>query len=354
LKSWFTHCVLMMRPLSLQVGWVWAVAGVFSLVYLLVAVLFERPVQACAHELTERPATTFLLGILAKILLPLVMLILSATGIGLVVVPFLIAALFFGAVLGKVALLECLGMKIGKQAAIEKLQHPIAGFIIGTIIVALLYLVPLLGLLTFMVISLWGLGVAFTTAIGGLRREMPERPEPSAAAQSMPMMSAAMSPGFAATAGSMPFDPAPQAGAAPASAAPPVMIPEVLAYPKAGFWERVAAAFLDIILVSILGAVVNGAPWGFLVALAYFTGFWAWKGTTVGGVVLGLKVARVDGKPVTFAVALVRALGGAFSVIVLLLGFLWVAWDKDKQGWHDKIAGTVVLKLPRGTPLVCV
>jgi uncharacterized RDD family membrane protein YckC len=88
--------------------------------------------------------------------------------------------------------------------------------------------------------------------------------------------------------------------------------------------------------------------------LAYFAGMWTWKQTTIGGIVLGLKVARLDGKPVSFAVALVRGLAAGFSIFVLFLGFLWIAWDKDKQGWHDKIAGTVVLKLPRGTPLVCI
>jgi uncharacterized RDD family membrane protein YckC len=114
------------------------------------------------------------------------------------------------------------------------------------------------------------------------------------------------------------------------------------------------AGFLDILLVSILGSIVHHQPLGFLIALAYFTGMWAWKGTTIGGIVLGLKVARMDGQPVTFAVALVRALAAAFSIVVLFLGFLWIAWDAEKQGWHDKIAGTVVLKLPRGTPLVCL
>ena len=81
---------------------------------------------------------------------------------------------------------------------------------------------------------------------------------------------------------------------------------------------------------------------------------WTWKGTTVGGIVLGLKVVRMDGKPVTLAVGLVRALGGAFSIMVIFLGILWIAWDREKQGWHDKLAGTVVLKQPRGTPLVCL
>jgi uncharacterized RDD family membrane protein YckC len=39
---------------------------------------------------------------------------------------------------------------------------------------------------------------------------------------------------------------------------------------------------------------------------------------------------------------------------VLFLGFFWILWDKDQQGWHDKIAGTVVVRLPKALPLVCV
>ncbi len=111
---------------------------------------------------------------------------------------------------------------------------------------------------------------------------------------------------------------------------------------------------LDFILVGILGGLTHFPPLGFLVALTYFAAMWTWKGTTIGGIVLGLKVVRADGGAVTFAAALVRALAAAFSIFVLFLGFLWIAWDGEKQGWHDKIAGTVVLRLPRGTPLVCL
>jgi uncharacterized RDD family membrane protein YckC len=144
----------------------------------------------------------------------------------------------------------------------------------------------------------------------------------------------------------------PAAASTATAIATPAVLPETLSYPKAGFWERMGAAFLDLVLVGISGALVG--PFVPIVALAYFSAMWAWKGTTIGGIVIGLKVVRFDGQPVTFAVALVRALAGAFSIFVLFLGILWIAWDSEKQGWHDKIAGTVVLKLPRGTPLVCL
>jgi uncharacterized RDD family membrane protein YckC len=123
---------------------------------------------------------------------------------------------------------------------------------------------------------------------------------------------------------------------------------------------------LDFVLVSILVGLVQGpllhsfvrhfggCSFGLIVGLAYFSGMWAWKGTTIGGIVLNLKVVRLDNQPITFPIALVRALAAAFSIVVLFLGFLWIAWDRDGQGWHDRIAGTVVVRLPRGTSLVCL
>ena len=95
-------------------------------------------------------------------------------------------------------------------------------------------------------------------------------------------------------------------------------------------------------------------PIGLAIALGYFAGMWAWKGTTVGGVVLNLKVVRLDNQPVTFAVALVRGLASTLSFIVFFLGFFWIILDRDKQAWHDKIAGTVVIRTPRAMPLVCL
>jgi uncharacterized RDD family membrane protein YckC len=65
-------------------------------------------------------------------------------------------------------------------------------------------------------------------------------------------------------------------------------------------------------------------------------------------------VVRTDGQTVSFVVALVRALAGVFSALMLFLGFFWIGWDSEKQGWHDKIAGTVVVRLPHAPSLVCV
>src|ERR1043166_5620956 len=80
LRSWFLHCVLLMRPLSLQVGWIWGIAGVVFLFYLLIAVVFPHPVAVCVNELTRRPATSFVVGLLTLLITPFAILLLAVTG----------------------------------------------------------------------------------------------------------------------------------------------------------------------------------------------------------------------------------------------------------------------------------
>ncbi|HEV2209302.1 MAG TPA: RDD family protein [Verrucomicrobiae bacterium] len=355
-KQWFLQCFLKLRPLAPQVGWVWAIAGVVFLIYLLIAALFPQPVAACVGELTRRPASTFLLGLLSKLLVPLVVVILAATGIGVVVVPFVLAAVFLGAIIGKVALLEWFGLRLGSHFGSNGLQNRLLAFLLGTIIITLLYMIPVAGLLTFSITAVWGLGAAVTAGFGGLKKELPQKAPAPAPPIPRPMaVSAAgqgMTPGPEPESTQSGFGFGGGGVATTALPATPPVMPEVLAHPKAGFWERMGAGFLDLVLVSILGALVGGPPLGFLVALAYFAGMWAWKATTIGGIVLGLKVVRTDGQPVTFLTALVRALAGAFSIMILFLGILWITWDPEKQGWHDKIAGTLVLRLPKAAPLV--
>lgn len=358
LRKWFVHCVLKARLLAPQVGWVWVVAALSLLFYLLLAVALPKPVQACVDELTRRPATTFFMGLLTLLLGPLVLLILTATGIGILVVPFVVAALFFGALIGKVAFLEFLGQSVQRAFGGAATAKPAIALLIGAAILTVLYLIPVVALVTFAVTGLWGLGAAVTTAFGSLKREAPEKSTPPPASPTtqgfVPAAVGVSAMPFVAPVGASTGESTnPVSLASPQPAAlPSTSQPEAFIYPRASFWERMGAAFLDMVLVGILGGLVGGPPLGFLVALAYFAGMWAWKGTTIGGIVLGLKVVRLDGQPVTFAVALVRGLSAAFSIIVLFLGFLWIAWDKDKQGWHDRIAGTVVVRLPRGTPLV--
>jgi uncharacterized RDD family membrane protein YckC len=78
----------------------------------------------------------------------------------------------------------------------------------------------------------------------------------------------------------------------------------------------------------------------------------AWRGTTLGGLVAGLRVVRLDGRPLDRATAIVRAVGAILSAFAAGIGWLWPWWDPEKQTWHDKFAGTVVVQAPRSLPLV--
>lgn len=125
--------------------------------------------------------------------------------------------------------------------------------------------------------------------------------------------------------------------------------------PRAGFWIRASAAALDVLLLAWLTAPLPGpllGPFFVLVLIAYHAAFWTWRGTTLGGIVCGLKVIRADGRPVDAAVAVVRALAAVFSALPLFLGFFWAGWSAERRSWHDLIAGTLVVKVPKGEPLI--
>ena len=123
--------------------------------------------------------------------------------------------------------------------------------------------------------------------------------------------------------------------------------------PKALFRDRLAAFVVDILGVAIVVNVLGADPDEMFlpIVLAYFVGMWTWKQTTVGGMVCQLRVVRTDGSPLTLADALVRGLAGVVSLAVFFVGALWMLRDRDSQTWHDKIAGTYVVKVPKGLPV---
>ncbi len=114
-----------------------------------------------------------------------------------------------------------------------------------------------------------------------------------------------------------------------------------------GFGPRLGAYILDWIILTIAGAILNVIHLGgldFFVGVAYFGYFWSTTGQSLGMQALGMKVVRTDGQPVSAVVAIVRYLCYFISAIPFLLGFLWIIWDPKKQGFHDKIVGTVVVR----------
>ena len=113
------------------------------------------------------------------------------------------------------------------------------------------------------------------------------------------------------------------------------------------------ALFIDVILIGVLLGIIDSTKQAELIALAtYGAVMWKLKSTTIGGIVFGLQVVRVDGRPIDWATATVRALSCFLSLVVAGLGFIWIAFDEGHQAWHDKIAGTAVVRVPKGVSLV--
>jgi uncharacterized RDD family membrane protein YckC len=119
----------------------------------------------------------------------------------------------------------------------------------------------------------------------------------------------------------------------------------------AGFWLRLVAFLLDWLLVFVvLGPFVillARPPWelaALLLVAAAVLLFWRAYGATPGKIAVAAKIvdARTGAAPSTGRLAL-RLAGYLVSAAPLYLGFLWIAFDRRKQGWHDKIAGTVVI-----------
>jgi uncharacterized RDD family membrane protein YckC len=123
--------------------------------------------------------------------------------------------------------------------------------------------------------------------------------------------------------------------------------------PRAGFWQRVAAAILDglvLLVPSIILLLIfkQGALYQLLstlVSLAYFTYFEGGPtGQTIGKRTLGIRVYDFrQGGSIGYGRGFLRQIGKYLSAIPLGLGYLWMLWDKEKQCWQDKIAGSVVV-----------
>jgi uncharacterized RDD family membrane protein YckC len=136
----------------------------------------------------------------------------------------------------------------------------------------------------------------------------------------------------------------------PAASAPG---PDIAALPRAGFWVRMGALLLDVLLVGFVTSVLHHLFNLHLILLAtYGAVMWKMRGSTIGGIVFDLRVVRLDGRQVDWETAIIRAFSCFLSLAVVGLGFFWIAFDDRKQAWHDKIAGTVVVRVPKGISLV--
>jgi uncharacterized RDD family membrane protein YckC len=357
LEIWITKCFFYARPLALAsgLGWAWTIALLFLAFYAGLALLFRSGVDQCVHTLETQPGHTALAALLAMLLTPVLIVLLCITVIGIAAVPFVVIALFCASLFGKAVMLAWLGGRITNRRP-GPAGHPAVAVLIGGAIVLVLYIVPVLGFLVYKLLGFFGFGAVVYTLILASRA----RRASSAAASPYRPAAAAMA-GATATAAAEPAPANQQPGPQPAGAAPapnPAGPPPVssathysASMPRAGFGIRMAALLLDVILVGVVMSLLH--PFGefHIVLLAiYGAVMWKLRGTTVGGIVFDLHVVRLDGRPIDWETAIVRALGCFLSLAVVGLGFIWIAFDEGSQAWHDKIAGTVVVRVKKGAP----
>jgi len=357
-SSWWTNGFQMGRPLAFgrHLHVIWIINAFLIGLYIVVALAFPGGIAKCTETLTKRPGSMFLVGVLSIIALPVVFILLCITIVGIpVAIIVLPLAVMTAIVFGKATIYRLLGGSI-----IGRNQHTALAILVGALIVTVIYLVPVLGIMMWVVVAFLGFACVVTTLLSPVR---------AAVAVTTPIGVAVPAVAAAATAGHAPSVSEPLVPAAsiivpgavegtplppPVAAVPPpvAMAPNLIAeaaLPRARFWPRILAMGLDAILV---GALVHMSDAFLPVLGAYAAVFWKFKGSTVGSIIFGHKVVRIDGRPVDWMTAIVRALACFISLIAVGLGFIWIAFDPEKQGWHDKIAGTVVVKLPKGASLV--
>ncbi len=351
LSLWFSKCLLYARPLAFEHGlvWAWCVALAFLAFYALIALIAPGGVVKCVETLEQRPGSSLLAALLTLLLTPVAFILLALTlfiAVGFVLIPALSLGLFFAALFGKVVMLAWLGRRITKLMGDGPLAHPVFGVLIGGVIVLGLYTIPIVGFIVYKLLGILGLGVVVYTLILQFKASRPPKPVRVVAA------AAVLAP--AGVEGVPPVVPV-----AALSAAPVVISAATL--PRAGFWIRIGATLLDLVMIGIITGVSEhlfrdvdvhlggGFP---LWVVVYHVIFWATKGTTIGAIICGLKLVRLDDRSIDWGVAIVRSLCAFLSLVVAGLGFIWVAFDDEKQSWHDKIAGTTIVKVPKGTALL--
>lgn len=347
-KTWIRNCLVLGRPLALVdgLGWAWAIAGGFLAFYLLLSLVFGRAVETCAETLEKRPGLTLLTSLLTMLLLPVLTLLLAVTGIG----PFLLAlAAMAGTLFGKAALLMWMGRRITLPLGVSV---PVFATLIGGAVLTGVYLIPYVGFVMWKASGVLGLGLVVYTVILAMQRERAARPVPPPIPAASPFTAgpmAAVDPagGYTPVQGLTGTVPTHQAG-------PPPVVPAALlssaTLPRAGFWIRLGAAALDLVLIGMIASLL-GIVFVPLFAIYCFT-LWAMKGTTIGGIICGLKVVRLDDRPMDWKVAMVRCLASFLSLVVAGFGFIWVAFDEERQSWHDKIAGTTIVRVPKAVSLI--
>ncbi len=283
---WVTRGLLWGRPIVPDVPWVWNVVGIFFLLALALTLIFGQAIRASTDAVVAKPLRAFLTGVLVLIVIGPLIVLLTATVIGIVVVPVVLFALLAAWTIGKVGVACGIGRRIVHETDAESRVQAVRSLVIGFALIVLAYMVPVLGLITWSLVSVFGLGAATIAALAAIRREYPRKPRPAAPVPPAPLRpssdaGSAVEPGPS-------FD-APLHEPLPEPQAPDVEEPPrstgLAALPRGQFLERTAAFAIDCVLIAIVDRFLDSRQEGvfFFLLIGYHVAFWTWQGTTLGG-----------------------------------------------------------------------
>jgi uncharacterized RDD family membrane protein YckC len=339
---WLTRGLMLGRPLVPDVTWVWMVFAAFVLVQLLVHLLAHEPVTLVTATLQRRPLTSVFAGLAVLMAWGPVSILLIITVVGMLVLPFAGLALLAAGLVGRVAVARALGFGVWPAETPADRGPALRSFAVGTLLIAGAYLIPVVGLLSYAVISLAAVGAAALTIVEQWKHERPMTAMPPIMPPPIPVTLPPLPP--------LPPSDGPLPGAAASAPA------SLLRYRRARFLERGAALLIDGVLLAIVASsfdwllppVLDDSPLG---VLAYFTGFWWWKATTPGGMVMGLRVVRLNEAPLSVLDAALRSLIAVVSFVPFGAGVFWILREPERQAWHDLAVGTVVVQVPKDVPV---
>ena len=370
--TWFKECLGKGRLLGFHsgLGMFWAFALCITLFQLLIALLFSKKVNHCCQLMEERPGSSLLCAALTLLLTPLLVILLLITGIGVLLVPFILIGMFFVGVFGRVVIQASIGRLFTARQNEGPLANAALSTLIGSVVVLLLYTVPVVGIMLHPLLGFLGTGVVVYALVRYYRASRETNhatPTPTPALMAKAPIVPPVIP--APTLAEPDLMAAPVTPVADTAAQPVAAQPEteeelpLTALPRATFGIRMLALVIDFVLIAMVtnfGSNLlpnflhlgHGPGTYFLLLATYGALLWKFRGATIGDIIFGLQVIRSDDRPLDWTTCIVRALGCLLSGFAVGIGFLWIAIDRDREAWHDKIAGTAVVVVPKKRALV--
>ena len=323
--KWFSGTVLLLRPMSPDSFTSWF-GALFVLAFCLgVGALFPRLLADTGRVLQERAPASLLSGLAIVPAAALFCFLLLITVLGILVIPLVVATLIVFSLIGNAAVFQAIGQRLAPKLKEQK-HGALAWIILGAVVCWIIYCIPVIGFLAGSLVFLAGLG-AFSLYVIDRARATPTA---RLNAQTKALTDE------------------PSRESAPVRAAP-TPAPGTMA----DFWRRLGANVIDLVvlypLLQFTGITRILVPaW-----VLYRFGMYVWRSATLGEIVLNLRVEKLAGGSLIgdYGTALVRALSSLLSLLPFGLGFLWILFDSQRQTWHDKISGSVVVPAtPRTEP----